>query len=91
MFHNNLYHFKNTKNLSSEQVCSSQKLSKYYFQIYYDQGKANKASDILLQYFIRSAEKQIILQVANIKILHYLQWSLAKVSNFVISNFSLIY
>ena len=48
--HNNLRWFIDMKSLNSRQVYWAQKLSRYYFQIDYRQGKANKAADALSQY-----------------------------------------
>ncbi len=45
--HNNLQRFMDKKSLSSRQVRWAQELSKYYFQIDYQQGKANRAADAL--------------------------------------------
>ncbi len=56
--HNNLHHFMDTKSLSSKQVRWAQELSRYYFQIDYQQGKANKAADALSQYPHRNAEEE---------------------------------
>ena len=68
-----------TKSLSSKQVYWAQELSYYHFQIDYCQGKANKAANALFQYPQRSAEKEKALRAKNVKILHHLQSSLAKV------------
>ena len=48
--HNNFRQFMETKSLSSRQVRWAQKLSRYYFQIDYCQGKANRAVDALSWY-----------------------------------------
>ena len=48
--HNNLCQFMDTKSLSSRQVRWAQELSRYYFQIDYCQGKANRATDALSWY-----------------------------------------
>ncbi len=45
--HKNIQHFIDTKSLSSRQVRWAQELSKYYFRIDYQQGKANEATDAL--------------------------------------------
>ena len=68
--HNNLQCFINTKSLSSRQVKWAQELSKYHFQIDYQQGKANGAIDILFQYPQRSIEEEKTLQAKNMKILY---------------------
>ena len=47
-----------TKNLSSRQVCWTQELFQYYFQINYCQSKANVAIDTLLQIFQRSQDEK---------------------------------
>ncbi len=60
----------NIKSLSSKQVQWAEKLSKYYFQIDYQQGKANKAVDALFQYSQQSTEEKETLQADNTKILH---------------------
>ncbi len=75
--HNNLQCFMNIKSLSSRQVQWAQKLSKYYFRIDYERGKANGAVDALCQYPQRSAKEKETLQAENIKILHRLQSLLA--------------
>ena len=56
--HNNFQRFIDMKNLSSRQVWLTQKLLRYYFQIDYQQGKANKAADALFRYPQWSAEKK---------------------------------
>ena len=48
--HNNFCQFIDTKSLSSRQVRWAQKLSCYYFQIDYCQGKANEVANALSQY-----------------------------------------
>ena len=48
--HNNLCQFMDIKSLSSRQVRWAQKLSHYYLQINYCQGKVNGAVDALSQY-----------------------------------------
>ena len=48
--HNNLCRLIDTKSLSSRQVRWAQKLSQYYFQIDYCQGKANAAIDALSRF-----------------------------------------
>ena len=78
--HNNLCWFMDAKSLSSRQVCCTQKLSRYHFQIDYRQGKANEATDALSWYFQQSAEEEETLQAKNVKILHCLQSSLANTS-----------
>ena len=78
--HNNLRRFMETKSLSSRQVRWAQELSRYHFRIDYRQGKANGAADALSRYPQRSAEEEETLRSENVKILHRLQSSLAKVS-----------
>ena len=78
--HNNLRRFMDTKSLSSRQVRWAQELSRYHFRIDYRQGKANGAANALSQYPQRNAEEEDTLQAENVKILHRLQSSLAKVS-----------
>ena len=56
--YNNPCRFINTKSISSKQVRWAQKLSYYYFQIDYYQGKANRAIDVLSQYSQQSAEEE---------------------------------
>ena len=77
-----------TKSLSSRQVRSAQELSRYHFRIDYRQGKANGAADALSRYPQRSAEEEETLRSENIKILHRLQSSLAKVSGLSTSQLS---
>ena len=48
--HNNLCRFMDTKSLGSKQVRWTQKLSYYYFQMDYRQGKVNRAADALSRY-----------------------------------------
>ena len=69
-----------TKSLSSRQVRRAQKLSRYYFCIDYQQGKANGAADALSRYPQQNAEEKATLQAENTKILHRLQSSLANIS-----------
>ena len=69
----------NTKSLSSRQVHWAQKLSRYHFQINYRRGKANGAADALSQYPQRSPKEEDTFRSKNVKILHRLQSSLAKV------------
>ncbi len=78
--HNNLQHLMDTKSLSSRQVPWAQELSKYQFQIDYQQSKTNGAANALSLYLQQSAEKEETLQAKNTKILHWLQSSLAWVS-----------
>ena len=70
--YNNLCRFMNTKSLSSRQVCWAQEFSHYYFCIDYQQCKAMRATDALLQYFQQNADKKATLQAKNTKILHRL-------------------
>ena len=80
-----------TKSLSSKQVRWAQELSQYYFQIDYHQGKANGATNALSQYPQQSFEEEDTLCSKNVKILHYLQSSLAKVSGLSTSQLSPLY
>ena len=84
--HNNLRRFMETKSLSSRQVRWAQELSRYHFQIDYRQGKANGVADALSRYPQRSAEEEETLYSKNVKILHRLQSSLARVSSFLRSH-----
>ena len=84
--HNNLRWFMETKSLSSRQVCWAQKLSCYYFQIDYRQGKANGAVDALCQYSQQSTKEKKTLCTKNIKILHRLQSLLTKVSGLLVNS-----
>ena len=84
--HNNLYRFMDTKSLGFRQVRWAQELSRYHFRIDYHQGKANGAADALSQYLQRSAEEERTLRSENVKILHRLQSSLARVSSFLASH-----
>ena len=83
--------FMDTKSLSSKQVRWAQKLSQYHFQIDYRQGKANGAADALFRYLQQSAEEEETLRAENVKILHRLQSSLAKVSSLSTSHPSPLY
>ena len=69
-----------TKSLSSRQVRCAQMLSCYHFQIDYCQGKANGAVDAVSWYPQRNAEEEKTFHTENIKILHYLQSLLARIS-----------
>ena len=84
--HNNLRRFMDTKSLSSRQVRWAQELSRYHFRIDYRQGKANGAADALSQYPQRSTKEEETLRAENVKILHRLQSSLAKVSGFLVNS-----
>ena len=77
--HKNLCRFMDTKSVSSRQVRWAQKLFHYHFQIDYYQGKANGAANALFQYSQQSAKEEEVLCTENVKILHRLQSSLAKV------------
>ena len=77
--HNNLHWFIEMKSLSSRQVCWAQELFCYYFQIHYCQGKANEATDALSRYSQQNAKEEKTLCTKNIKILHCLRSSLARV------------
>ena len=76
------------KSLSSKQVRWAQKLSCYYFQIDYYQDKANGVIDTLSQYLQQSAKEEKTLRSENVKILHRLQSSLARVSSLLASHLS---
>ena len=56
--YNNLRCFINTKSLSSRQVCWTQEISRYHFQIDYCQGKANATADTLSRFLQRSQDKK---------------------------------
>ena len=86
--HNNLRRFMDTKSLSSRQVRWAQELSQYHFQIDYRQGKVNRAADALSRYPQWRPEEEDILRFENVKILHRLQSSLAKVSGLSMSQLS---
>ncbi len=88
--HNNLERFMDTKSLSSRQVRWVQELSRYHFHIDYQQGKANEAADTLSQYPQRSAKEEETLRAENMKILHRLQSSLARVSELNVRNKQLV-
>ena len=75
-----------TKSLSSKQVRWAQELSRYHFRIDYHQGKVNGAANALSQYPQRSAEGEETLQAENVKILHHLQSSLAKMSGLLVNS-----
>ena len=74
--YHNLHRFIDMKSLSSRQVRWAQKLSRYFFQIDYRQGKVNKAADALFQYPQQSVEEEKALRTKNAKILHRLKSSL---------------
>ena len=78
--HNNLRRFMDTKSLSSKQVRWAQKLSQYYFQIDYSQGKANAAADTLLKFPQRSQDEEEELRAENDRIFYCLQNSLISAS-----------
>ena len=83
--HNNFRWFIETKSLSSRQVHLAQKLSRYYFRIDYSyHGKANRAANALSQYPHRNAEEEKAFWAENLKILHYLQSLLARVSGLLV-------
>ena len=87
--HNNLQRFIGTKNLSSRQVWWAQELSRYHFQIDYQQGKANRAANALSQYPQRNTEEKKTFRAKNTKILHRLQSLLARVSRLNISGINI--
>ena len=89
--HNNLCQFINMKSLSSRQVRWAQKLSHYHFWIDYCQSKASRAADALSWYPQQSPKKEKTFQAENVKIFHYLQLSLAKVSELLTSHLSLFH
>ena len=80
--YNNFRCFIDIKSLSSRQVRWTQELFYYHFCIDYRQGKANEATDTLLQYPHQNAKEKATLWAKNTKILHQLQSSLANVSGF---------
>ena len=86
--HNNLCQFMDTKSLSSRQIRWAQELSRYHFRIDYRQGKANGAANALSQYPQWSLEEEDTFRSKNVKILHRLQSSLAKVSGISTSQLS---
>ena len=86
--YNNLHRFMETKGLSSKQVYWAQELSHYHFQINYRQGKTNRAADALSRYPQQSTEEEETLRAKNVKILHHLQSSLARISDFSTSQLS---
>ena len=73
-----------TKSLSSRQVHWAQELFYYHFRIDYRQDKANRAADTLSCYLQRSTEEERTLRAENVKILHRLQFLLARVSGFLV-------
>ncbi len=86
--HNNLQHFMDTKSLSFRQVRWAQELSRYHFQIHYQQGKANGATDALSQYPQQSSEEEQTIRVKNTKILYRLLSLLARVLGLSVSGMS---
>lgn len=80
-----------TKSLSFGQVYWAQKLICYHFQIDYCQGKINGAANALLWYSQKSAEEEKIFEAENKKILHCLQFLLAKISSLAANQLSLLY
>ena len=91
--HNHLRQFIDTKSLSSRHVRWTQELSRYHFQIDYQQSKANSVADALFYYLQQSAKEEENLRAKNVKILHRLQSSLARVFGFLVdlSYLSLLY
>ena len=63
--HNNLCCFMHTKSLSSKQVCWAQELFCYHFCIDYQQSKANRDTDALLQYFQQNAKEKATFRAKN--------------------------
>ncbi len=88
--HNNLQRFMDTQSLSSKQVQWAQELSRYHFEIDYQQGKADRAADTLSRYSRWSAEEEKTLQAKNTKILHRLQFLLTWVSGLSVSGMSIL-
>ena len=84
--YNNLRRFMEKKSLSSRQVRCTQELSHYHFWTHYCQGKANRAADALSRYLERSVKEEETLQAKNVKILHCLQSSLARVSGLLVNS-----
>ena len=84
--HNNLCRFMETKNLSSCQLWWAHKLSRYYYQIDYCQGKANGAADALFRFPQRNNNKEKKLWAKNTRILYCLQSSL---TNAILSGLSM--
>ncbi len=70
--YNNLSQFMDMQSLSSRQVYWAQKLSWYYFQIDYHQGKANIAADTLFCFPQRRHPEEKTLRDENSQILWYL-------------------
>ncbi len=86
--YNNLQRFMDTKNPSSRQVCWTQKLSRYHFQIDYQYSKTNWAANIFTWYPQRSFKEEKTLEAKNTKILHRLQSLLTWISGLNISGMS---
>ena len=84
--YNNLCRFLDIKSLSFRQICWAQELFQYQFRKNYYQDKVNKVAFALYRYPKQNAEKKVTLQAKNTKILHCLQFTLAKVSELFPSN-----
>ena len=69
-----------TKSISSRQVYWAQKLSCYYFQIDYCQGKANEAADTFSRFPQRSLDKEEKFWAENTQIFYCLQTPLRNAS-----------
>ena len=89
--YNNLRQFVNIKSLSFCQVHWAKKISCYYFQIDYCQGKANRAVNGLYCFSQRSFNGEEILGAKNTQILYCLQSSLTNASILCFSILSLLF
>ena len=78
--HNNLHQFIDIKSLSFCQIRWAQKLSWYYSQIDYCQGKANRAADMLSCFYQKKQIKNDEILTENTRILHKLQSLLTNAS-----------
>ena len=77
-----------TKSLSFKQVRWAQELSRYYFKIDYRQSKVNGTANSLSRYPQRSTKEEKTFRAENVKILHRLQFLLAKVSGLLMNQLS---
>ena len=84
--YNNRRQFIDMKSLSSKYVRWAQELFCYHFRIDYCQVKANGAVNALVWYPQRSTEEEKTLREENVKILHRLQYLLAKVSGLLVNS-----
>lgn len=75
-------------NLSSGHNCWTQKLCYFYLWIDYCQNITNRAANAFFQYPQQSLERKEFLQAENVKILHCLQFLLAKVFNLLTNHLS---